>query len=425
MNYHLNKRFFAMKTIRFFFCFMLILPFLGCTSDDGSNETAVFAVPIVKSLDAIRSGISVTGARETHSDGKIYVSQNYLFYIAQEEGIHVFDNQNPASPQNIAFIALEGVHDIAVKGNHLYADNYVDLVTFDISSIQNITVINTLQNVFSFYPVFPDEAEFYDYTVMPNANEIIVGYNLETKKRPTGMHLDFANDAFEGAQGAGGIVGVGGSYARFQINNNALYVIEPFHLNVINISNPLQPVYVSPIYMTEWFGGGQFETLFKQKDYLFVGATNGMFVFNATDEFNPYYVSGFSHATACDPVVVNQTTAYITVRGGTTCGAIEDQINVIDISNISNPTLVSTYLIAEPYGLGYRSNTLYVCCKNGGLKVFDATNGSALSLENTYTDVVTDVITLDSHLIAVGMNKIIQYNYGPNFTLTPISTVNF
>ncbi|MGK4569161.1 hypothetical protein [Flavobacterium sp. 3HN19-14] len=152
--------------------------------------------------------------------------------------------------------------------------------------------------------------------------------------------------------------------------------------------------------MEMWFGGGEFETLFRQGDYLFAGATSGMFVIDAADEFNPAFISGFSHATACDPVVVNGTTAYITVRGGSTCGAIEDQVNVLDISDIHNPTLLSTYLLNEPRGLGVRGNTVYIC-GDGKLNIFNGSDSSGLMLENSYTDNVTDVIPLESHLITV------------------------
>jgi hypothetical protein len=227
---------------------------------------------------------------------------------------------------------------------------------------------------------------------------------------------------FESANG--GNVGTGGSYAKFQINNNALYTVESYNLKVFNITNPTETFYDKTVYMTEWMGGGVFETLFKQKEFLFVGSTNGMYIVNAFDEFNPYFVSGFAHATACDPVVVQGNTAYITVRGGSNCGSIEDQVNIIDITNIQNPTLISTYLLNQPYGLGIKDDVLYVCA-NGNLNVFDATNSTELTLENTYEDEVKDVIALDTHLIAVGINKIIQYNYGENHTLEIMSVVNF
>lgn len=415
-----------MKTLKLLCLSLFVSFFVSCNQDDDrSTETAKFAVPVIKSLEALRSSISVTSAQQTNADGKIYIAENLLFYVAQESGIHIFDNSNPSNPQNTAFINLEGVHDIAVKGHYLYADNFVDLVVFDISDVNNINVVRVAENVISFYPIYPDDAEFYAYDVNPSEGEIMVGFRIENRERPTGDAILWADDALANFESAnGGNVGTGGSYAKFQINNNALYMVESYNLKVFNITNPIETFYDKTVYMTEWMGGGIFETLFKQKEFLFIGSTNGMYIVNALDEFNPYFVSSFVHATACDPVVVDGYKAYITIRGGSNCGSIEDQVNVIDITNIENPTLISTYLLHQPYGLGIRNNVLYVCA-DGNLNVFNATNSAALALENTYEDEVKDVIALDTHLIAVGINKIIQYNYGENHTLEVMSVVNF
>lgn len=414
-----------MKTLKLLFLSFFVGILMSCNQDDDNFETVKFAVPVVKSLSSLRSGITVTSAQQTNGDGKIYIAQNLLFYVAQEAGIHIFDNTNPSSPQNTAFINLEGVHDIAVKGNYLYADNYVDLVVFDISDISNITVVRTVENSFSFYPAYPEEAEYYAWDIAPGEGEILVGFRIENRRKPSQEEMGLANTAFDNFETTvGGAVGTGGSYAKFQINNNALYTVEAFNLNVFNITNPTETFFDKAVYMNEWLGGGAFETLFKQKEFLFIGSTNGMYIVNAFDEFNPYFVSGFSHATACDPVVVHANTAYITVRGGSTCGAIEDQVNVIDITDIENPTLISTYFLNQPYGLGIRDNILYVCA-DGNLNVFNATNSAELTMENSYDDDVKDVIAMDTHLIAVGTNKIIQYNYGANHTLEMISVVNF
>lgn len=411
-----------MKTLNYALILLLFGFISSCTFNDDS-EQAIFAVPEIKSLAEIRNNISVESAQPTNSDGKIYVTQDYLFYIAQESGIHIFNNTNPANPQNIAFINLEGVHDIAVKGNYLYADNFIDLVVFDISTITNISLVQTVENAFEFYPTYPEEAEFYDFTQYPGENELLVGYRLESRNRPSEDVIMIMENTLANFDGSSNYIGNGGSYAKFQINNNALYAVENYELNVFDITNPIEASFDKAVYMNTWLGGGVFETLFKQKEFLFIGSTNGMYIVNAADEFNPYFVSGFSHATACDPVVVHENTAYITVRGGSSCGAIEDQVNVIDITDISNPTLLSTYFLSQPYGLGIRNGILYVCT-NGNLTVFDAST-STLVLENTYAEDVKDVIALDSHLIAVGSNKIIQYQYGADFTLTAISTVSF
>lgn len=413
-----------MKKIYLLSVFVLSIFALSCDNVDNSEQSK-FAVPTIKSLATLRSSISVGSARQTHSDGKIYVIEDYLFYIAQEEGVHIFNNVNPAAPVNIAFITIEGVHDISVKGNYLFADNFVDLLVFDILNIHNITLERTVENVIAFSATYPEEAEYYDYTVSPSEGEIITGFTIENRARPEGQELILINDAFAAFESSSSAsIGTGGSYARFQINDNALYTIDAYKLNVFNISNPTTTFFDKEVYMTQWFGGGVFETLFIQKDILFVGSTTGMYTVNATDEFNPYFVSEFSHATACDPVVVFGNTAYITVRGGSTCGAIEDQINVIDVTDISNPTLLSTYLLDEPYGLGIKNNVLYVACGTNGLKLFNAANSANLILQNTYAVNVKDIIPLESHLIVVGNNKITQYSYGSNFTLIPLSEIN-
>ncbi len=415
-----------MKILKITLATFVIMLFAACDKDDAPQDTALFAVPTIESLETLRAGIRVEAPQQTNSDGKIYVAADMLFYIAQESGVHIFNNHNPAVPMNMAFINIPGVHDIAVKDNFLYADNFVDLLVFDISNINNITLVKTLQNAIQFYPAYPDDAEFYDWQIYPQEGEIVTGYALERRARPEGENLLMAEDALASFNSsAAGVVGFGGSYAKFQINDNALYTTDPYQLNVFNISEPAETYFDKSVQMYFWLGGGQFETLFRQKDFLFVGATSGIYVVDATDEFNPFFVSGFSHATACDPVVVDSNTAYITVRGGNSCGAIQDQVNVIDITDITNPVLTSTYLLDQPYGLGYRDNSLYVCCGSNGLKVFDTGNPAGLELENSYNVNVTDVIPLSTHLIAVGSNQIKQYNYGANHSLMPISTVNF
>ena len=408
---------------------LLLLITASCSSDDKPGDLALFAVPVVKSLQSIRDGVTVTAARATASEGKIYVTEDYLFYTAKEEGVHIFDNTNPAAPQNIAFIAVEGVHDIAVKGNYLFADNFVDLLVFDISNINNITLVNTIESQIEFYPTIPEGVEYVDYTNNAGTDEVIVGYTTKMKPRPTySMEDIFTVDDNMGGNAGGGAAeaatGIGGSYAKFQINQNALYTIDSYELNVFNISSPEQAYFDKSVYMMQWFGGGVFETLFRQGGYLFVGSTTGMYVVDANDAFNPVFISGFSHATACDPVVVSGNTAYITVRGGSTCGAIEDEVTVIDITDINNPTLLSSYLIDQPRGLGIRNNVLYVCT-GAGLKVFDASNTAALVLQHSYSDNVTDVIPLPGQLITVGPNNIKQYRYGPGNTLEYLSVVNF
>lgn len=408
------------------------LQLTSCNNDeDISVETVAVTVPVIKSKSEFRNSITIGDAQPTNSDGKIYVYTDLLFYIAQNSGIHIFNNQNPASPVNLAFIQLDGVNDISVKNNILYADNYMDLVVFDISDLSNIQLVNTEEDMLPHYATFPNDVLYYQGNLYPaSEDEFVAGYTtvqmtreeVESNVNIYDWSTDVFLELFDGAV-LSNEVGVGGSYAKFQIFNNALYTISDYSLLTFDITNYNSITQVSETWMNAWFGG-ELETTFIRKDYMFIGATNGMHIVGLQDEFNPAYTSSFLHATGCDPVVVEETTAYITVRGGNSCGAIEDQVNVIDVSDISSPVEYSTYFLSSPYGLGVKDNVLYVCNDNG-INVFNAANSSSLVLENTYNVNSKDVIPLESHLISVGENVIHQYNYTSNFGLELIGTVQF
>lgn len=413
---------------------MVSLQLTNCITDDISNELldpVAVTVPVIKSKSEFRNAISVKSAQPTNSDGKIYVYNDLLFYIAQNSGIHIFNNQNPETPQNLAFIALEGVNDISVKENILYADNFMDLVVFDISNVLDIQLLNIEEDMLSYYATFPEDSTYYQSNIFPsNDDEFVADYITEFRER-----TDVENDAdvywnsisiFEStdlASGAGINIGTGGSYAKFQIYNNVLYTLDDYVLNAFNITDYNSISLTSEVWIGGWFGG-VLETTFILKDYLFIGATDGMHIVGLQDEFNPVYVSSFTHATGCDPVVVEGNTAYITVRGGNTCGAIEDQINVIDVTDMNTPIEHSTYFLSSPYGLGVRDQVLYVC-NNEGIQVFNAQNPSEIVLINTYGANAKDIIPLSSHLIAVGDNVIHQYNYADDFGLELMSTIQF
>ena len=104
--------------------------------------------------------------------------------------------------------------------------------------------------------------------------------------------------------------------------------------------------------------------------------------------------------------------AYVTLRGGNFCGATESGLYVVDITTITSPELKVVYPMDEPYGLGVKDNTLFVCDGSSGLKVYDKSNIPALEPLNHFKDIVTfDVIPLEDHLLMVGDEILYQYAY--------------
>ncbi len=77
---------------------------------------------------------------------------------------------NRTSPQKVSFLKLPLSTEIAVKGNYLYANNYKDLVVFDITTPAKPQFVKRVNDVFPLvnqkYPPFtnaffecPDEAK--------------------------------------------------------------------------------------------------------------------------------------------------------------------------------------------------------------------------------------------------------------------------
>jgi hypothetical protein len=214
--------------------------------------------------------------------------------------------------------------------------------------------------------------------------------------------------------------GTGGSMARFTIYSTYLYAASTSDLLVYDIKNPTIPQNKSKIAL-----GWGAETIFPYKDKLFIGSNTGMFIFDNAKPEAPVKLSTFSHARACDPVVVDGNTAYITLRTGT-CGTAPNQLLTVDISNIASPVLLKTLPMQHPYGLGIDFPNLFVCEGEYGLKSMDASNPSDVTLLQQISSVnAYDVIILGKkHLLMVGKGGLYQYDYTDPKNLKQLSVIS-
>ena len=104
------------------------------------------------------NAFSVSDARDISRLGKIYYKSNTIFVNEVNEGIHIIDNTNPEQPTPLKFLNIKGNKDIAIKGNVLYADNFTDLITIDISDINDIKFLNRVKDIYPFeYRSFPND----------------------------------------------------------------------------------------------------------------------------------------------------------------------------------------------------------------------------------------------------------------------------
>lgn len=392
----------------------------ACTDNCETTRTYRTTVPVTFTLAQIRSGIAAEAPQDLKNPGKIYVKDNYIFVNEVKKGIHIIDNTNPQQPQVIAFLKIPGVIDMAVKENTLYADSYVDIVTFDISNPKAIKETGRVKEVFqngltdgiSWY-YNPQNQTVTDYEIKIVTEKVRSNCGQNGNVNPIyyyGNDMAFKNGAVQsgasGANGAAGATGTGGSMARFTIYDNYLYTVSQSDLLLFNIKTLNQPTQMSKINL-----GWGIETIFPYKDKLFIGSNTGMYIFDNKNPEKPVQQSIFQHARACDPVVVHNDIAYVTLRTGW-CGTAPNQLDVVNVSNLTSPSLIKSYQMQQPAGLGIDFPNLFICESQYGLKSFDATSATNITLQQHIEKInAYDVIPLEGkHLLMVGKDGLYQYD---------------
>lgn len=375
--------------------------------------------------------------RTLKNPGKIYLYGNLILINERSEGIHVIDNANPSAPNNIAFIKIPGNIDIAVKASTLYADNYTDLLAIDISDINNIRLAKRVNDALPSYGTDGQGRLLVDYAPEEVTEEIACDQwmNVQTQdprlaQNPWGAQPGLANDPNTANMGGGGVsgagreaIGIAGSMSRFAINGQVLYIIDHQNMHVYNITDTENPYKASDLTVGTGWG---IETIFPYRNHLFIGSTNGMFIYDNSNPLAPSYVSEFQHEVACDPVYVDGNFAYVTLRGGNRCGGWANQLDVIDISDIQQPRLVSSNPMEHPHGLSIENNELYLCDGKFGLKVLDITDKTNVTqLYANNASPAYDAINIPNlnTVLVVGADGLHQYSTNDPRNLQQISLI--
>lgn len=401
----------------------------SCTKDKCTNEMTYSLIePVYVLPDSLSQPAESQAPRKVQNPGKIYFYKDYIFINEPREGFHVINNEDPANPINEQFIAIKGNVDIAVMNDYLYADAYTDLVILDLKNVRAITQINRKPDVFKSY--------YHQY-----ANGYILSHYKETKVQQTldCSNVNFGKPYYEDALGlfydksnslsstSGSIVlpsqvGKGGSMARITINKGYIYTIgqsEIFALQIHNNGSVSDPTHTS----LPW----GIETIFPYKEYLFIGAAAGMHILSLENPSIPKLASTFEHARACDPVVVQDDIAYVTLRDGTECQGFVNQLDVIDVKDILKPKYMYSHKMSHPHGLAVEGDYLYLCEGQHGLKVFDIKDKAKISANQVghYQGFhAWDAISLTGHsLLIIGEDGLRQYDHKDPNNLVLLSKI--
>ena len=143
-------------TIKLSLTVLILTAFMSSCSDKTVERITYEAnVPVYMSFNEFRTSFTKSDPIEISQPGKIYFKDNYLFVNETGKGIHVIDNSDPANPSKTAFYEILGNVDMAISGNILFADSYIDLVAIDISDIENPIEIDRIENIFP--DIVPEE----------------------------------------------------------------------------------------------------------------------------------------------------------------------------------------------------------------------------------------------------------------------------
>lgn len=201
--------------------------------------------------------------------------------------------------------------------------------------------------------------------------------------------------------------GKAGSLSRFASVGDYLYTVENQKLNVFSILDQTNPVKVNSINI-----GFNIETIFNYKKYLYIGSQNGMYIYSVEAPETPKYLSDVRHFTACDPVVANNTHAFVTVHANIGCGTNINVLEIYDITDVLTPVLISRRNLTKPIGLGLYNDYLFVC--DDEVKIFDISDATDTKLVHAINKDAFDVIVNGDHLILIGEAGLYQYRLNDN-----------
>ncbi len=412
---------------------LMLFPVLFQSCEDANYREYDGYAPVYMSYEDLREAIKTVQNQELENPGKIYYKDDYIFIVEEMKGIHVFDNSDPSSPVKKAFVVIPGVVDMSISGYILYADSFVDLVMLDVQNIDNIREVGRVKDVLPY--TVPPVDDDYPMAYVDQKKGVVVDWEFRTIKERiydqpiiwpvyyrAGLEfLDSKNamGASSGVSGSG--TGFGGSMARFGLLDKVLYIVDQNTLRVFDITSRTEPKK-----MGDFYPGWNIETMFLTERNMFLGTTTGMIILDLSNPLVPVNIAFFNHARSCDPVIVDDTLAYVTLRSGTTCGGNLNCLDVVNIKNLKAPQLMATYPLSNPHGLGKSGDLLFICDGNAGLKIYDSQDPRNIAgrLIYSYPNInAYDVIPVGDLLVMIGDDGLYQYSFSDIRNITLLSRI--
>lgn len=354
--------------------------FVSCVKTKGDIVlTYDRAQAVYGDLDSLRSLPLLIAKQPLENPKSFFISKDYILVGERNKGIHIYDNIDMQNPQRMSFIQIPNNREFYVKDNFLYAETLYDFIKIDITDVYNPVLVSRAKNVF-WETQYDDKGRAllqFNFERITESFEVN-SPEAKTIKKEGKLFLDYNKNiipesliptSFTGASGNGK-----GTLNRISVDYGHIYVISDNTLHVLENGTEISKV-------TDKNLSTGSETIYAANNRLYIGSTTDMAIFSANNPSNPYRLSTLEHTESCDPVLPHGNVAYYTLRSAANEGCNdlgENTLNVVDLSNELEPSVIESIELESPYGMTMVMNYLLVGEGANGLTIFDATKPTKL-----------------------------------------------
>src|SRR5690606_31241070 len=138
-----------------------------------------------------------------------------------------------------------------------------------------------------------------------------------------------------------------GSMARFIVHEGFLYALNKTELVVYELEGAFD---MRPKQVGRFPVQADAETLFPYGRLLFVGTRQGMLVYElGAHPAAPKLIGQAAHVVSCDPVVVENDVAYVTLRSASSCRRGQNALLVFDVKDPTSPQQLAQRPLSSPH----------------------------------------------------------------------------
>ncbi|SMF14576.1 LVIVD repeat-containing protein [Alteromonadaceae bacterium Bs31] len=411
--------------------FLSALLFYGPAQTSSPYCETVYDIEYL-SWEEFRTPVKAESVMPFKKIGNMLLKDDLLILSEPNKGIHLVNNSDPQAPEKISFLSVYAADQVAMSGDILYTRSYVDLIAIDISDPNNAAETGRLKNLFPTPLTTLDDPEKYFFGARDPKLGVVKDFEIVSQQCRGGNYSGNDTSGGCGSSGGGSTATPAqdntatpavkqGSLANMIIVDDYLYVISYDEVKTVSLADPSAPELVNTTAVNNW----AMETLYYHNNALYIGTSVGVEILDITTRNSPQVAGTFSHQWSCDPIVVQGEVAYSTLRGRG-CGGAQNQLDILDVSDIYAPQLITSVEMSEPYGLAIDGNLLLVADGYSGLKrlnVADPANPIFMQGLGNYT--LRDIIAVDGHAILQGVNSVIQVDYSDEESITVVSVLEY